>query len=136
MYGISGTGNITADIWRNSMRPDSGNPTLDVSGSGGAVATGDFQNILTDAGSPSTKALQQGPTLDQRTSALINRLDKDGDGQLSSEEMGISQDAFAGIDANSDGKLDMRELNNAYLAQHAAQQYGIAMNGSGPTTQQ
>ncbi|MBF0516004.1 MAG: hypothetical protein HQK97_02640 [Nitrospirae bacterium] len=52
-----------------------------------------------------------------KTTNMITALDKDGDGKLSAQEIGLSPQQFAAIDTNGDGKLDSNELNAAYIKQ-------------------
>jgi Ca2+-binding EF-hand superfamily protein len=44
---------------------------------------------------------------------IIQDKDADGDGAISLDEMGISQEAFGKLDANEDGLLDQSELESA-----------------------
>jgi Ca2+-binding EF-hand superfamily protein len=46
------------------------------------------------------------------TQRIIQDKDADGDGALSVDEMGISEEAFAKLDANEDGLLDQSELES------------------------
>jgi Ca2+-binding EF-hand superfamily protein len=48
--------------------------------------------------------------LDRATEGLVQNLDKNGDGTLSSDEIGISQEVFGQADTNSDGQLSSDEL--------------------------
>ena len=72
----------------------------------------------------------QGAILDQRTTDLIKSRDQSGDGLLSAQELNISADAFSKIDANNSGTADRTELNTAYVANHAADQYLKSANAS------
>jgi Ca2+-binding EF-hand superfamily protein len=71
--------------------------------------------------------------LDQHTSSLISSLDKNGDNVLSADELKISADTFSKIDTNGDGSADRNELNNYYIANHAAGQYQQTMNSTNST---
>jgi Ca2+-binding EF-hand superfamily protein len=48
----------------------------------------------------------------RRAERMIQNRDVDGDGALSVDEMGISEEAFAKLDANEDGLLDQSELES------------------------
>ena len=52
--------------------------------------------------------------INHMTTKLINDKDTNEDGMLSSEELGISEEAFARIDRNGDGQADRVELNAFY----------------------
>lgn len=55
---------------------------------------------------------------------LMDKNDADGDGFLSTEEFGESEDVFAGLDSNGDGMVDAKELKayhpNVYLSHHTS----------------
>jgi len=51
-------------------------------------------------------------TIVPRTQRIMQDKDADGDGALSVDEMGISEEAFAKLDANEDGLLDQSELES------------------------
>ncbi|WP_420266532.1 EF-hand domain-containing protein [Candidatus Magnetominusculus dajiuhuensis] len=53
----------------------------------------------------------------QKTANMISALDKNGDGTLSADEMGLPPQTFAAIDTNGDGQLDANELNAAAVKQ-------------------
>jgi Ca2+-binding EF-hand superfamily protein len=49
------------------------------------------------------------------TKNMVKALDKNSDGSLGADEIGLSKDAFSSIDTNGDGKLSETELNAAYV---------------------
>jgi Ca2+-binding EF-hand superfamily protein len=71
--------------------------------------------------------------LDQQTSSLISSLDKNGDNVLSADELKVSAETFSKIDTNGDGTADRSELNNCFIANHAASQYQQTMNSTNST---
>ena len=56
-----------------------------------------------------------------RPNQFIKNKDADGDGLLNPEELGLSEEDFAGIDTNGDGFADKEELTIAYINKQQAE---------------
>jgi len=53
---------------------------------------------------------QARPSLEEMAARLIEDKDTDGNGSLSTDELSISQEAFAQADTDGNGQLDSKEL--------------------------
>lgn len=51
--------------------------------------------------------------LQEAVAALVKAKDKNGDGVLSAQELGLAPEAIKGVDRSGDGKLDTMELLQA-----------------------
>ncbi len=91
------------------------NPQLSGSGKSTVSTNTGTTNSKTSAnnGSSLKTALTQGTYVKQAVSGYISSNDKNKDGRLSRDEVTLSDEAYAKLDANSDGKVARSELQKA-----------------------
>ena len=77
--------------------------------------------------------LNNAKVLSEQTSNMVNALDTNGDHVLNADELKVSADSFNKIDTNGNGAADLTELNNAFIARKAANQYQQTMNSTNST---
>lgn len=85
---------------------------------GGAKSSTDLTSALLNASSSSTAA--SGTYSDLAAKRFLKEKDADGDGELSSEETGLTASVFAEVDADDDGSVTLSELKTALAGQNTA----------------
>ena len=70
--------------------------------------------------SQTTSALPEGTLSNLAAAKYIKDNDKNKDGVLTSDEVSLSQEAFAKLDADSDGKVTADEMKTALKGQDSA----------------
>ncbi|MFO0752372.1 MAG: hypothetical protein U0411_03485 [Thermodesulfovibrionales bacterium] len=124
MYSLSGINNIFSGISQLGSMTDRILQKKDSNTDGvmdSGEATGIFKDLFSKIDTNGDNKLDSSELnngfiarkIDAMSSNLISVKDADGDGVLTASELGFTNDDFAKIDTNSDGKADKSELNAA-----------------------
>lgn len=69
-----------------------------------------FSNLLKDEISKSATTASSSKQAESLSQNLMNKLDKDGDGELSAKESGLKTATFNTIDTDKNGRLSLSEV--------------------------